>query len=60
MGYQYLFSKLHDLWKPSAAMECIDLGFDYFLIRFLDKKDLDKVISGGPWFIGGQFVAIRK
>ena len=40
-------------------MDCVDLGKDFFLIRFSCVDDFDKVLNGGPWFIGGYFLAIR-
>ena len=41
-------------------MDCIDLGSDYFLIKFDLEEDVDRVLKGGPWFIGQQFLAIRQ
>nr|POF16064.1 hypothetical protein CFP56_45051 [Quercus suber] len=31
----------------------------FFLFKFEAKEDMDRVLSGGPWFIRGHFVAIR-
>lgn len=31
----------------------------FFLIKFSCDDDFDKVLKGGPWFIGGHFLAIR-
>ena len=59
VGYSYLTFKINELWKPTAKMDCVDLGRDFFLIRFSCKDDFDKVLKGGPWFIGGHFLAIR-
>ena len=59
VGYSYLSFKINELWKPAAKMDCVDLGRDFFLIRFSCKDDFDKVLKGGPWFIGGHFLAIR-
>ncbi|XP_065632808.1 uncharacterized protein LOC112027336 [Quercus suber] len=59
IGYNYLTYKLNALWKPVAKMVCVDLGRDFFLIRFSCDDDFDKVLKGGPWFIGGHFLAIR-
>lgn len=47
------------MWKPSGRMDCIDLGKDFYLTRFEDKEDYDKVHKGGPWFIGESFLIIR-
>ena len=59
VGYSYLTFKLNALWKPSARMDCVNLGHDFFLIKFSDDFDYDKVLRGGPWFIGEHFLAIK-
>jgi len=40
-------------------MDCIDLGFDFFLVKFELAIDVDNILKGGPWFIGQHFLAIR-
>ena len=59
VGYSYLTFKLNALWKPSARMDCVNLGHDFFLIKFSEESDYDKVLRGGPWFIGEHFLAIK-
>jgi len=34
-------------------MDIIDLGKDFFLVRFGLKEDFLVVLEKGPWFIGG-------
>ena len=41
-------------------MECINLGFDYYLVKFAIEEDVDRVLKGGPWFIEQQFLAIKQ
>lgn len=59
VGFNYLTFKINALWKPTARMDCVDLGKDFFLIKFSDDGDYDKVLRGGPWFIGEHFLAIK-
>ena len=40
-------------------MDYVDLGKDYFLIKFNDKEDYDKVLRGGPCFVSEHFLAIK-
>ena len=40
-------------------MECIDLGNDFFLIRFSIIKDRARVLKGGLWFVEGHYLSIR-
>nr|POE90796.1 hypothetical protein CFP56_23091 [Quercus suber] len=59
VGFNYLTFKLNALWKPFARMDCVNLRKDYFLIRFSSMEGYDKVLRGGPWFVGENFLAIR-
>ena len=58
--YNYLYPKIRSLWNPCGKMDCIDLDSDYFLIKFGLEEDVDRVLKGGPWFIGQQLLAIRQ
>nr|POE68955.1 hypothetical protein CFP56_69614 [Quercus suber] len=60
VGFLFLSTKLRSMWRPSGRMDIIDLGNDFFLVKFELKMDLDVVLKGGPWFVGQQFLAIRK
>ena len=59
VGYHFLHSKLIGMWKPIGKMDCVDLGHNFFLVKFLIKKDNSKVLKGGPWFMGGHYLFIR-
>lgn len=59
VGFNYLTFKINALWKAMARMDCVNLGRDYFLIRFSSDEDYDKVLRGGPWFVGEHFLAIK-
>nr|POE74142.1 hypothetical protein CFP56_63252 [Quercus suber] len=38
----------------------VDLGRDFFLLRFSVDENLEAVLKKGPWFVGGHFLSIRK
>ncbi|GKV26879.1 hypothetical protein SLEP1_g36097 [Rubroshorea leprosula] len=59
VGYNFLYGSLKAQWKPAGKWDCIDLGYDFFLVRFQVHEDLSKVINGGPWFIGTNYLTIR-
>nr|POE60831.1 hypothetical protein CFP56_39843 [Quercus suber] len=59
VGFHFLHNKIMALWKPAGRMECIDLDFGFYPIRFGLTEDYDKVLREGPWFIGDQFLSIR-
>ena len=59
VGFHFLHSRLTSMWKPSGKMDCIDLGYGFFLIKFSLKEDHARVFKGGPWFVGGHYLSIR-
>nr|POE91691.1 uncharacterized protein CFP56_53058 [Quercus suber] len=59
VGFSFLQSKLNFLWKPSERIDLVDLGYDFYSVRFSLKKYLNSVLEKGPWFIGGHFFSIR-
>lgn len=59
IGLAYMRTKLNYLWRPTGRMDCVDLGYGFFLVRFFSKEDLDAVLMRGPWFIGDHFLSIR-
>ena len=60
VGFVYMSSKLRTMWNPSGRIDCVDIGHDFFLIKFELQIDLDEVLKKGPWFVGQQFLAIRQ
>lgn len=44
---------------PSGRLDLVDLGYDYFLVRFKTKEDLDQVLREGSWFIRQHFLSIK-
>ena len=59
VGFNYLTFKINALWRPIAKMDCVNLGKDYFLIKFHSPDDYDNVLRGCPWFVGEHFLAIK-
>ena len=47
------------MWKPSGTLFCVDLGKEFYLVRFSLKEDMDAVLKNGSWFVGGHFLSIR-
>ena len=59
IGFKFMDFKIRSLWKPKGDMQCMDLGLDFFLVRFRLSEDYWHVVNDGPWFIRQQFLAIR-
>ncbi|XP_075652007.1 uncharacterized protein LOC142622427 [Castanea sativa] len=60
VGFHFLRNRVMSLWKPAGRLDCVDLGKDYFLMRFGLMEDYNNVLNGGPWFIGEHFLSIRR
>ncbi|GMP89185.1 hypothetical protein CsSME_00040863 [Camellia sinensis var. sinensis] len=59
LGYTYLMDRLKNIWKLNSTFFGIDLGNHFFLMKFQDAADLNKVLNEGLWFVGKNFLAIR-
>lgn len=60
VGYQYLHPWLLDMWRPVGKLDCVNLGKDFFLVRFSLKDDYVNVLKGGPWFVNDHYLSIRS
>lgn len=59
-NHQYLKTKLEALWCLSEPLCLIDLGLDFNIVKFQNPESQAKILQGGPWFIVGSFLMIRK
>lgn len=48
------------LWKPRGELDILDLGYDFFLVKFDLKEDLDTVLAEGPWIIQDHYLTVRR
>nr|XP_009792247.1 PREDICTED: uncharacterized protein LOC104239331 [Nicotiana sylvestris] len=58
--HHLLRSKLNDLWKLSEQLILIDLGWDFYIVKFSLEESMVKALHLGPWFISGNFLYVRK
>lgn len=58
--HQILQNKLLALWNPSEDIHLIDLGSDFFLIKFQKEEKMLKALHGGPWFVLNHFLSVRQ
>ena len=59
-GYKNLLTRLGGIWKPKGKFSMIDLGYDFFLVRFSILDDYQKALEQGPWFMGENYLSVRK
>ncbi|XP_016567269.1 uncharacterized protein At4g02000-like [Capsicum annuum] len=60
LGYPVLKRELQDLWKLSEELIMIDLGCDFYLIKFTQMQNMLHVLHDGPWFIFNNFLSVQK
>ncbi|XP_016186167.1 uncharacterized protein LOC107627863 [Arachis ipaensis] len=58
-SYMALVHKLKGIWRLKGGYEVLDVGFDYFLVKFDHNEDREKVLLGGPWLILGHYIAVK-
>jgi len=58
-GFNYIQNRLLSLWKPAGKLDCLDLGYGFFLTHFSLREDYETIMKKGPWFIGEHFLSIR-
>lgn len=60
MLHQYLKRKIQHLWRPTETFSVIDLGEDFFIIKFTKKENMEKALHQGPWFVNGHHLSVIK
>ncbi|KAM3323198.1 hypothetical protein P3S67_004349 [Capsicum chacoense] len=60
MDHQLLKTKLLALWKPAENFTLIDLGADFFLIKFTKEENMNHVLHEGPWFVFNLWLSVQK
>lgn len=58
--HQLLRAKVAQLWKPIEPLILIDLGWDFFVVKFRLEKSMNKILIEGPWFVTGHFLSISR
>ena len=55
----FIQARLLVLWKLTGRLDCVDLGYGFFLTRLSLGEDYENVLRKGPWFIRDHFLSIR-
>ncbi|RYR01995.1 uncharacterized protein LOC107646550 [Arachis ipaensis] len=51
--------RLEAMWSRMGSLDVIDIGNDYFLVRFYNAEDLDYALMEGPWKILDHYLTIQ-
>ncbi|KAK5838350.1 hypothetical protein PVK06_007079 [Gossypium arboreum] len=59
VGFNALLNKVWALWSLGNRFQLINLKNNFYLVRFQDKDDFEKVLMGGLWVIFGHYLMVR-
>ncbi|KAG8493637.1 hypothetical protein CXB51_011699 [Gossypium anomalum] len=60
IGYNTLHNRIISLWKPTSPFNLMDIENGYYLVRFLNKVDYDRILSQGKILFGSPNKEKRK
>ncbi|KAK1308353.1 hypothetical protein QJS10_CPA09g00834 [Acorus calamus] len=58
--YKAFIDFLYRVWKSKGSIEVFMQGGGFFVVRFSSEEDMQNVIEGGPWLMGGCPIVLRK
>ncbi|GAA0169103.1 hypothetical protein LIER_23656 [Lithospermum erythrorhizon] len=59
LGMMYFSHKIKQIWPAKGTFNIVDLGDDYFIVKFSLEEDFLKALHEGPWFANGFFLSVR-
>ncbi|XP_057723606.1 uncharacterized protein LOC130939520 [Arachis stenosperma] len=55
-----LTRRLEAMWEKMGSIEVIDLGNDFFNVKFYSQEDLDFALTEDPWKILNHYISIHS
>nr|XP_025652243.1 uncharacterized protein LOC112748247 [Arachis hypogaea] len=59
ISYPVMKRRLEIMWGRFGGIDVIDLGNDFYLVKFYAQEDLDHALLDGPWKIYDHYLAVR-
>lgn len=59
IGYAALQNKTFLLWKPAQAFRLMDIENGYYLAKFQNPEDCEKVLCQGLWIVYRQYLMMQ-
>ncbi|XP_016676325.1 uncharacterized protein [Gossypium hirsutum] len=59
ISYGVLFNRVSNLWKPIQPFQLMDIENGYYLAKFQNNNDYEKVLTQGLWIIFGQYLTVQ-
>ncbi|GAB2268465.1 hypothetical protein Dimus_038720 [Dionaea muscipula] len=60
LPFGYVRSSVSGLWRKAGLTDVKSLDDGFFVFSFADSLSRDAVLEGGPWFVGGKPLLLRK
>ncbi|KAK5785255.1 hypothetical protein PVK06_039822 [Gossypium arboreum] len=60
LGITTLHNRLYGIWRPFKLFQLMDIENGYFLAKFQNTVDYDKILSQGPWVIFGHYLTVQS
>ncbi|KAA3483410.1 leucine-rich repeat receptor-like protein kinase PEPR2 [Gossypium australe] len=59
IGYNALHNRISFLWKPVNPIQLMDIANGYYLVKFQDADDYNRVLTKGPWVVYGRYLTVQ-
>lgn len=59
IGYNTMRDRLTRIWKLQAGFEIMDIGNDFFMVKFDIEPGRLKVMEQGPWMIFDHYLTVQ-
>ncbi|MBA0739954.1 hypothetical protein Gogos_013179 [Gossypium gossypioides] len=59
IAYATLQTKIYSLWRPNQPFPLMDIENSYYLAKFENPGDFERVLSQGPWIVYGQYLTVQ-
>ena len=59
LGYCAFQNRLAGIWCLTGKLTLIDIGYDFFIVRFDLSQDYQHALMDGPWFVGDQYLHVQ-
>jgi len=58
LGYHAMRERLQKTWRTQGGFEIMDNDNGFFMVKFDEAADKEKVVTGGPWLIYDHCLAV--
>ncbi|XP_040967803.1 uncharacterized protein [Gossypium hirsutum] len=59
IDYNTLHNRILFFWNPTNSIKIMDITNGYFLVKFQDPNDYNRVLSQGPWTVYSQYLTVQ-